>query len=90
MTPYYDDGWARVLHGDALETLRSLPDGAANMCVTSPPYWGLRDYGVAGQLGLEPTPDCGRRGMFRLRSDLTTAEREYVARVLLGEERPGA
>jgi DNA modification methylase len=32
-----------------------LPDGVAQCCVTSPPYWGLRDYGVAGQIGLEPT-----------------------------------
>jgi len=34
------------------------PSGIAQMCVTSPPYWGLRDYGVAGQFGLEKTPDC--------------------------------
>lgn len=34
-----------------------LADQSAHICVTSPPYWGLRDYGVAGQLGLEPTPD---------------------------------
>ena len=53
----YDDGWARILVGDALETLRKLPDQSAQMCVTSPPYWGLRDYGVDGQLGLEPTPE---------------------------------
>lgn len=57
MNPYYDDGWASLYVGDALETLREIPDGAAQMCVTSPPYWGLRDYGVEGQLGLEPTPE---------------------------------
>lgn len=57
MTPYYDDGWASLYVGDALETLREIPDGAAQMCVTSPPYWGLRDYGVEGQLGLEATPE---------------------------------
>jgi DNA modification methylase len=34
-----------------------LADGCVQCVVTSPPYWGLRDYGVAGQLGLEPTPD---------------------------------
>ncbi len=45
-----------ILQGDALERLRELPDGCVQMCVTSPPYWNLRDYGVAGQLGLEPTP----------------------------------
>lgn len=35
-----------------------LPDKSIHCVVTSPPYWGLRDYGVAGQLGLEPEPDC--------------------------------
>ncbi len=39
--------------GDALTVLRTLPAGSAQSCVTSPPYWGLRDYGMAGQLGLE-------------------------------------
>jgi DNA modification methylase len=46
-----------VLCGDALEMLRTLEDGIAQTCVTSPPYWGLRDYGVKGQLGLEKTPE---------------------------------
>lgn len=46
-----------VIHvGDALTVLRTLPDASVHCCVTSPPYWGLRDYGVAGQLGLETTP----------------------------------
>jgi len=44
--------------GDCLTVLRSLPDGFANTCVTSPPYWGLRDYGHDGQIGLEETPDA--------------------------------
>ncbi len=48
---------ATLYCGDALEVLRTLPDGAARCCVTSPPYWGLRDYGVPGQLGLERTPE---------------------------------
>jgi DNA modification methylase len=43
--------------GDCREVLSSLPSGSAQCCVTSPPYYGLRDYGVAGQIGLEPTPD---------------------------------
>lgn len=49
----------RVLFGDCRESLRQLAaDGVrVQMCVTSPPYFGLRDYGVAGQLGLEQTPD---------------------------------
>lgn len=44
--------------GDCLETLRGLPDQSVNCCVTSPPYFGLRDYGVDGQIGLEGTPDA--------------------------------
>jgi DNA modification methylase len=48
-----------ILCGDALSVLRSLPAGIAQTCVTSPPYWGLRDYGVDGQLGLEATPEEG-------------------------------
>jgi DNA modification methylase len=48
----------RILIGDVLDGLRSLPDGSAQCCVTSPPYWGLRDYGVDGQIGLEPTPEA--------------------------------
>lgn len=43
--------------GDCLEALRKMPDQSVNCCVTSPPYFGLRDYGVDGQIGLEPTPD---------------------------------
>jgi DNA modification methylase len=48
---------ARIMIGDALEQLQGLPDGSVQTCITSPPYWGLRDYGNDGQLGLEPTPD---------------------------------
>jgi DNA modification methylase len=45
----------RILIGDVREQLRTLPDESVHCVVTSPPYWGLRDYGVEGQLGLEPT-----------------------------------
>lgn len=47
---------ATVLLGDCIERMRGLPDRSVQMCVTSPPYFCLRDYGVAGQLGLERTP----------------------------------
>ncbi len=43
----------RILKGDCRELLRSLPAESVHCVVTSPPYWGLRDYGVAGQIGLE-------------------------------------
>lgn len=45
-----------IIHGDCLEKLKDLSDNSIDCCVTSPPYWGLRDYGVDGQLGLEKTP----------------------------------
>lgn len=45
-----------TLVGDVRETLRSVPDGCAQTCVTSPPYFGLRDYGAAGQIGHEASP----------------------------------
>lgn len=47
----------RVLIGDCREKLRELPDESVHCCVTSPPYFGLRDYGVGGQIGLEKSPD---------------------------------
>ncbi len=43
--------------GDCLDVLPTLAAQSVHCCVTSPPYWGLRDYGVSGQLGLEPTPE---------------------------------
>ena len=47
---------SEVLCGDAAEVLKTLPQGSANMCVTSPPYYGLRDYGEENQIGVEQTP----------------------------------
>lgn len=46
----------QIIEGDALAVLAALPDGVVQTCVTSPPYFGLRDYGVDGQIGLEATP----------------------------------
>lgn len=43
--------------GDCLESMRKMADQSVHCCVTSPPYFGLRDYGVEGQLGLEATPE---------------------------------
>lgn len=43
--------------GDNIEVMKTWPDGCVQMCMTSPPYWNLRDYGVKGQLGLEKTPE---------------------------------
>lgn len=46
-----------ILCGDALEELKKMDSGIVQTCITSPPYWNLRDYGVDGQIGLEPTPE---------------------------------
>ena len=47
-----------IHNGDCLEVLRTMPDESVQCCVTSPPYWGLRDYGHDGQIGLESTPEA--------------------------------
>lgn len=68
---------SRILRGDAFDVLAGLPDGLAQTCITSPPYWGLRDYGVAprvwgGDPGCRHRWGAGERGR---RSDLLPAER---------------
>ena len=67
----------QLLLGDCVESMRKLPDDSVHACVTSPPYFGLRDYGVPGQIGLEDTPEA-----FVVR--LVEAFRE-VRRVLRGD-----
>lgn len=67
----------RILTGDCREVLRTLADGPVQCCVTSPPYYGLRDYGVDGQIGLEQTPDA-------FVAELVAVFRE-VRRVLRGD-----
>ena len=79
----------RIIVADVLDGLGQLGGGSVQCCVTSPPYWGLRDYSSEGQLGLEPTPDCGRHGFMKLRDDLTEAQRAYVAQRFLGVVVPG-
>ena len=44
---------AQIITGDCIEQLRELPDESVQCCITSPPYWNLRDYGVENQIGLE-------------------------------------
>ena len=51
MTPSH-----QILIGDCIDMMRTLPDQSVQCCVTSPPYFGLRDYGVDGQIGIEQTP----------------------------------
>jgi DNA modification methylase len=48
---------SKIIQGDCLSVLKTMESSTVNCCVTSPPYYGLRDYGMSGQLGLEPTPE---------------------------------
>jgi DNA modification methylase len=57
---------ATILVGDVLARMADIRDGTVQTCVTSPPYWGLRDYGNDGQLGLESTPDEYVKNMVRV------------------------
>ena len=66
MKSWYEDNQARLFHGDSLAVLQQLPSASVQCCVTSPPYWALRDYGVDGQLGLETTPELFVESMVRL------------------------
>ncbi len=57
MTVHTQDSDFTLHQGDCIDVLRSMPEASVHCCVTSPPYWGLRDYGSEGQIGLEATPD---------------------------------
>ncbi len=56
-TPYIDRDDLTFYQGDCRQVLAQLPEQSIQCCVTSPPYWGQRDYDVQGQLGLEQTPE---------------------------------
>jgi DNA modification methylase len=58
MTAYYQDNAVTILNADCREALAGLPSGSVQTCITSPPYYGLRDYGHDGQIGLEQSPDA--------------------------------
>jgi DNA modification methylase len=58
VTPYIQDPDFTLYVGDVREVLRELPAESVDCVVTSPPYWGLRDYGMEGQIGLEESPEA--------------------------------
>ncbi len=62
MKPWLSDPDVDIHVGDALEVLRGLPDGSVDCCVTSPPYWGLRDYGTGAWKSGDP--DCDHQKPF--------------------------
>jgi DNA modification methylase len=65
-----------ILQGDSLQILETLDSASVHTCITSPPYWGLRDYGVEGQLGLEATPDEYVANLVRLFSEVKRVLRD--------------
>lgn len=56
MKPYFETKLGKLYHGEASKILYRMPDFSVQCCITSPPYWALRDYGVDEQLGIESTP----------------------------------
>lgn len=54
-----------IINRDALYALRELPSESVNCCVTSPPYYGLRDYGLDAQIGREDTPGSISGGLWK-------------------------
>ena len=58
MTPDHTLGLCSLLIGDCRARLADIPDNSIHCCITSPPYWGLRDYGHGEQIGLEGTPEA--------------------------------
>ena len=56
----------KILQGNCLDRLRDLPEKSVNTCVTSPPYFGLRNYGITDQLGMEETPDQFTENLVKL------------------------
>jgi DNA modification methylase len=57
----------RIINDDARTALAGLDDGSVQTCITSPPYFGLRDYGHDGQIGLDPFTGSGTVGQVALK-----------------------
>jgi hypothetical protein len=74
VTPFVADGDFTLFVGDALNVLRDMPDESVHCVVTSPPYWGLRDYGTGSWAGGDP--DCDHRQDTRHQVQGTTSQRQ--------------
>jgi DNA modification methylase len=66
----------KIIQGDCLQTVKSLEDKSINTCVTSPPYWGLRDYDEDAQLGLEESPEEFVQNLVTLFSEIKRVLRD--------------
>ena len=71
----------KILQGNCIDVLKTLPDQSVNMCVTSPPYYGLRDYGTGKWEG--GNPDCPHRRLSKFSENTITghAQEELVGNV---------
>ena len=54
----YHEDEIKIIQGDSRRALQTIPEGVFQCCITSPPYWGLRDYGIEGQIGAENDPEA--------------------------------
>ena len=66
----------RIIEGDCRESLRALPEQSVQACITSPPYFGLRDYGMDGQIGLEATVEEYVAGLVEVFRDVRRVLRD--------------
>lgn len=79
-----------IIHGDVLNALQTLPSESIHCVVTSPPYFGLRDYGVSGQIGNEPTPDAYVKNLVAVFREVRwVLRRDGVAWLNLGDSYSG-
>lgn len=74
---------AQILVGNALKGLQQLPDGAVRTCVTSPPYWGLRDYGTGEWIGGDQ--DCSHRRESKKSDKTITGHKNFTEMLGVGD-----
>ncbi|MBU1910534.1 MAG: site-specific DNA-methyltransferase, partial [Verrucomicrobia bacterium] len=72
----YNRNDIRIIQGDSRQALESFPDNTFQCCITSPPYWGLRDYGIPGQIGAEDVPDQYIADLVKIFREVRRALRE--------------
>lgn len=68
--PIKEIGGTKIIQGDSREVLKSFPDNFFQCCITSPPYWGLRDYGIQGQIGAESELQCYINDLVKIFSEV--------------------
>jgi len=80
-----------LYNGNCLDIMPNIPNESIDCCITSPPYWGLRDYGVEGQLGLEPTFELYIEHLIQIFNEVKRVlKKEGTCWVVLGDSYAGA